>query len=524
MTGKILTGTVTIERYIPTGINHNKTWQLLAAPIKSAVSLKVSWMENNVSLGNIKPGYGTTISSEVINATTRGYDFYTPISGSSGGPSLKTYVPATNTWAGFDDGVTLTNAKTLTPQKKGYFLFVRGDRSVVTSGGAAVPTVLRITGTPYTNGVNVPPTTTVLANSFETIGNPYPSAIDFTLVTKAPGVDNVFYLWDPKLPGTNSLGGYQTISGVTGWLPTPGSSNYPSGTPVTKIQSGQAFFVHGTAGGVVSFTEGAKVTGSSLVVRQAPQNLRLLRLDLYKVSSAYQGAVDGNVIALDKDYSNAFDNKDALKISNTTENIGIASNDKILAVEARKPFAKNDTVFYNIGNLHADAYQFRFGPQNIQANNLEAFLVDRFLNTMTDVSLTDSTFIDFNIINEPGSYAADRFYLVFKKRQQATPPVAGRTSLTHDSENIIADASITVHPNPLVNKVLTLSFTNQPAGNYQLELSNKLGQVIFTRTVKVTGNNFTESIQPGKDIAAGNYQLSIIGENGKKTVQQVVIN
>ena len=525
-TGKILTGTVTIERYIPTGINHAKTWQLLAAPIKSAVSLKVSWMENNVSLGDIKHGYGTTISSEVINAVSRGYDFYTPISGSTGGPSLKTYVPATNTWAGFDDGATATGSKALTPQKKGYFLFVRGDRSVQTAGGGAVPTVLRITGTPYYGtGATAPPTTTVLANSFETIGNPYPSAIDFTLVTKAAGVDNVFYLWDPRLPGTNSLGGYQTISGVTGWLPTPGSTNYPAATPVKIIQSGQAFFVHGTAGGLVSFTEATKVSGSSLVVRQqSPHNLHLLRLDLYKISSSYLGPVDGNVVVLDKDYSNAFDNKDALKISNSTENIGIASNDKILAVEARKPFVKNDTLFYNMGNLRADAYQFRFGPENIQADNLSAFLVDRYLNTMTPVSLTDSTFIDFTIINEEGSYAADRFYLIFQKRQHVIPPVAARSSAIHNSEILPADASITVHPNPLVNKVLTISFTNQPAGAYQLELSNKLGQVIFSRAIKINDPDFTESIQLGKEIATGNYQLSIIGENGKKVVQQVVVN
>jgi hypothetical protein len=526
MTGKSITGTATVERYIPTGINHSKTWQLLGIPVKGTTSLKSSWMENNASLGNTKPGYGTTFSSEVSGATLRGWDFYTPISGSSGGPSIKSYVPATDSWIGIDNGVALTSAiqlpssGTLNPAKA-YFVFVRGDRSAQTVGAAATPTVLRCSGTLYTVGANTPPNTSVGAGKFALVANPYASAIDFTKIGLTAGVDSTFYIWDPKLPGTNNLGGYQTISSVTGYLPTPGSTLYPANVPVKTIQSGQAFFVHGSTGGTVSFTEAAKVTGSALVTRATRPDRQYLALNLYKVSSIDLGPIDGNVLAIDKNsFSNAYDRYDALKISNSHENVGITRNGKLLAIETRRSITKNDTIFYTIGNLRYETYQFRFGPDNIGGNNLEAFLVDRFLNTTTPVSLMDSTIIDFTITSDPASYQANRFYLIFKK---LPPPQFAKGSEKAPVEQEDIKSSISVYPNPVVDGKMNVNFRNMPAGNYKLELTNLAGQVMLTKLISVKSKITNESIAIGRDISAGIYNLSVSMDTDKKMVQQVVI-
>ncbi|MBC7536795.1 MAG: T9SS type A sorting domain-containing protein, partial [Ferruginibacter sp.] len=438
VTGKTIAGSATVERFIPTGINHGKSWQLLAVPVRGAQSVKAAWQENNLPLVVGTAGLGTTISSEKPGATTRGFDFLTP----AGGPSMKSYNPATNTYVGIDDGVTNTSALPIANQR-GYLLLVRGDRSVQTSATAANPTTLRTFGGLFTaTGGETPPVTTVLPNKFETIGNPYPSAIDFTQVTRAVGVDDVFYLWDPLLPGGGGygLGGYQTVSGVVGYLPTPGSTNYPAMTPVNKIQSGQAFFVHGTAGGNVSFTEASKVAGSSLVLRPAPpQNVRLLRLNLYDPAVSAYGAIDGNVIAFNKDFDNRIDPKDALKLMNTNENAGIWSNDTSLAIEARKPVHTNDTIFYKLSHLRQRPYQFRFGPQNLNYANLSAWFADRFLQTMTPVSLTDSTVINFTVTADAASAAGNRFYLVFRKLE-ILPVVFTHVSANRNSEkNIVVD-------------------------------------------------------------------------------------
>ncbi|MFT3908127.1 MAG: T9SS type A sorting domain-containing protein [Ferruginibacter sp.] len=603
MTGKTIVGNATVERYIPTGINHGKSWQLLAVPVSGTQSVKASWQEGQnpgvVGISN----YGTTISSEKTGATGRGFDFYT-----APGPSIKTYDPATATYIGIDDGVTNTSALQIANQK-GYMLLVRGDRSVQTSAAAATPTTLRTYGKLFTaTAGELPPVTTVLAGKFATIGNPYASAIDFTAVTRAAGVDNVFYIWDPLLPGSNTLGGYQTISSVTGYKPTPGSVNYPSNTAITKIQSGQAFYVHGTAGGNVSFTEAAKISGSQLVQRSTsvassfvqPQ---ILRANLYKMSSASLGPVDGNVVAFDPTFSNDFESQDALKLINTGENFGILSNDKILAVEAKEPIVNIDTIFYNLANLRHEAYQFRFAPDNLNAVNQQAFLVDRFLNTQTPVSLLDTTVIDFDITNDAASSAVDRFYLVFKqlvivpvtithiaatrindtkiavtwkvdneinidrfelersgdgrnfnKLHAALPKLnnGGAADYLYNDEHplnadnfyrikavsrsgqvqysaivkvaaVKVDASITIYPNPVVDKIMNVEFINQEKGIYQLDLIDVLGQTVYSNSITVNGNNLVESIQLGKSIAAGNYQLKMIVPGKKAIIKQVLI-
>jgi len=74
----------------------------------------------------------------------------------------------------------------------------------------------------------------------------------------------------------------------------------------------------------------------------------------------------------------------------------------------------SDTIFYHLQNLRQQAYQFRFSPVNMQSG-LTAFLIDRFNNTSTIISLTDSSFVDFTIGAGNSSLAADRFMLVFRK-------------------------------------------------------------------------------------------------------------
>jgi hypothetical protein len=139
--------------------------------------------------------------------------------------------------------------------------------------------VLRAKGKLYTaTSGELPPITTVAANRFESVGNPYASAIDFRNINRPNNtVDNTFYVWDPLLTGYNIQGGYQTISSTNGYIPIPGgTSNYSGNEPVTSIQSGQAFFMHATGqGGHVTFTEEAKKAGfESCIVLLKRQSIR----------------------------------------------------------------------------------------------------------------------------------------------------------------------------------------------------------------------------------------------------------
>ncbi len=401
-------GNVTVERFINTGTEanaHAKSWQFLATPT-TGQSYYQSWQEG----GTVPPGYGTWITG-----TGTGFDVTTPL------PSVKFYDHLSSNWT------AVTNTNNPLQNKLGYMLFVRGDRTVTTSSGSPNNTNMRSKGVLFT-AINPPPSVPVAANLFQSFGNPYASRIEFEkLYNISTGINNVFYVWDPKLNGNWNYGGYQTLSAVTGYIPAAGSAttNYPAGVPCPFIESGQAVLVEGDVnGGNVNFDEDCKVAGNRLVTRQAVtnnSNLPFNRQFLFSTLFTSAGTIaDGNIVAFENGLGNDLDAYDAKKILNSGENFGISRNQKVLAIEARNGINAADTIFYYIQNLKQQPYQFRFAPVHIQGG-VSAFLIDRFQNNSTPVSLTDSTFIDFAVTATQGSGATDRFLLVFQ--QAAVVPV-----------------------------------------------------------------------------------------------------
>ncbi|HRF27964.1 MAG TPA: hypothetical protein PKW54_11510, partial [Ferruginibacter sp.] len=196
----------------------------------------------------------------------------------------------------------------------------------------------------------------------------------------------------------------------------------PSIVPNTRIQSGQAFFVHSTPGGSVDFAEGNKVSGSQQVFRQgtgAPRDRQFLRAYLYTGTGQL---ADGNVVAFDRSFNNMYDADDAKKLGNFGENFGIQSEGYTLAVEARQPIMRADTIHYQVGNLRSNAsYKLLFVPVLMQTEGLQAWLVDRFRNQYYPVSLSDETEYAFDVNAEAGSKAGNRFYIVFDWKRNDPP-------------------------------------------------------------------------------------------------------
>ena len=516
-------GRFIVERYIPTGVlagQHVKSWQLLAVPDNGGQTINAGWQEGNLPLAVGTSGLGTIITSNVAGA---GFDLIAGV-----GPSMKSFVPATATWL----GVPNTTATAL-HNKKGYFILVRGDRNVSTYNAPPTPTTLRTTGKLFVPASNPPASTTVLPGKFESIGNPYASAIDFLNIIKppAPAVDDVFYVWDPLLPGSNLLGGYQTISSINAYKPSPGGTiNYSNLLAYTKIQSGQAFLVHSTgAGGTVSFTENAKIAGSNMVYRPTSNtgitSRQYFRASLY---TAAGNIADGNVLAFDQSFTNDYEANDALKILNAGENFGIDNDHKILAIEARSLVTRTDTIQYNLGNLRAQTYQFRFGPENMAGSGITAFLEDRFLRTSTLVSLLDSSFKDFSVTGDPASAAADRFRLIFIKRTRTTGSIPLIVADNKPAKSPVAEInttvpSISVYPNPVVEGLMQVRFNNKTAGDYTLQLTTGGGQLVLQTNVYVSGKSTIRSVKLGA-ITAGYFLLNVISEKGEKSTVAVLVN
>ena len=414
MTGKTINGKVTVERYIP---NHPKAWQHLAVPVTGNQTINQAWQDSASSPNqNRYPGYGTMLTGQQSNAIALGYDVYTPT-----GPSIKVF----NSANGWYDNVPSTNS-TLIQNNKGYMVLVRGDRSVIASNQAATATTLRTKGNLYTPA-NPPATITVGAGKFESIGNPYASAIDYSLVTKTGGVQTfVFYVWDPKLTQSGNsaygLGGTQTFTwNGSSYDVTPGGGSYSGSN--RYIESGQAFFVRAPlTAGTISFSENCKVSGSNLVTRPAGVNTDRIsiRTNLRTSINGEDVLLDGNMVQLGNEYSCEVDNYDAEKLMNGGESLSITRDSINLSVESRKLTQLTDTIPLALSRVRVRNYSLEIIPSNITRNGLAMVLEDTYLGSRTVLNSADSNVYRFEISTDPLSYKTDRFRIILL-RSNPTP-------------------------------------------------------------------------------------------------------
>ena len=405
-TGNTITGKVTIERYI----SSRKGWRFLSVPTNTGQTIQQTWQEGCGANTNCVPGFGTQITGP--GGMAAGFDMTSP------SPSMKTYISSTGTWV----GVPNTNTSGI-KATTGYMVFVRGDRSVINTTAIATSTILRTSGNLY---VGDQPAITILANQFAGIGNPYASVIDMRNITKT-GIKDFFYVWDPKLSGSTGYGAYQTFSnnGSGNYVITPGGGSYGSpGSISNYIQSGQAFLIQATSsGGNITLKEAAKSSGSSLVSTPTSLPPPTLLVNLYGVmadSSTYMS--DGFMVNYGTDYSNNIDSLDALKSNNTSENLSIKRTNSLLAIERRQSINGQDTIPFNLTSVNVQNYRFVITAQQIYQPGLIGYFVDNYLNTSTPLNIEGSTIIDFNIANIPGSYASNRFMIVFNNTPNQVLP------------------------------------------------------------------------------------------------------
>ena len=491
------------ERYISTGTGpgqHGKSWQLLATPTSGDnQTINAAWQEGATTPNeNVHPGYGTQITG--LGGSANGFDMTTLA------PSIKSYDVATDSWA------AVTRTDTILYNKKGYMLFVRGDRAV-SYGQAATPTVLRTRGQLSANG-NLPPSIIVSPGKFESMGNPYASAIEFTTIrsesTPTNSIDAKFYLWDPTL---SSVGGWQTFSSAASYIPTVTNTLYPLAN--TKIQSGQAFFVTSTTGSTVNFSENAKVTDNRLVNRISTNidSISMLSSFLVAVNNGTPDKIaDGNRIVFNNDYSNDLDENDAVKIINPGENLGISQHSSTLAIEARQELASSDTIYYYLSGLNQINYQLKIAPQLVSSPGLSATLIDKYSISRIPVSLTDTTSVDFVVNADVLSKQSDRFMLVFQRASIALPVTITAIAASRNSENTITvkwnvENEINIHHYD-VERSNDGSFFNQIAT--QTAISNNGGRASYSYI-----DNHPETL-------ANYYRVKAISQDGQIQYSAIV--
>ena len=454
-------GKFVVENYIAAA--GRAAWRFLGAPITSAQTINQAWQEGEAPGVYNVVGYGT----QIVGPAAEGPGF--DMNGTYNNASLKLYDYVTNTWQ------TAPGTGGPVNNPKGFMVFIRGDRQA-NAFGLTSNTVMRSAGPIKTGNVTVNGNG---LNTFLSVANPYPSALDFSAVTKN-NVNNTFYVWDPKL---GTFGGWQTFTNAgANYLATPGGGSYGGGNDM--IESGQAFMVYSNAAvSSIVMHETDKAGGSNLVTRE-PYDRKVLTTRIYSVdASGNTHLTDGTRAEFRNEYSKTVDTEDARKASNFNESLGIVVDDILIAVERRPEVVVTDTIHYQLGQVRRQQYQLEFVGMNIARPGLEAYLEDLHLGSHTVISLDDTSRVIFTVDQDPGSARSDRFRLVFKVL--APLPV---TFVSVAAETVDKDVRVRFK----VANELNIR-------NYTVERSS--GGRVFTEVGEVEANNSSEyrfvDVRPG---------------------------
>lgn len=122
-------------------------------------------------------------------------------------------------------------------------------------------------------------------------------------------------------------------------------------------------------------------------------------------------------------YSNNVDGSDIWKLSNFSENFGILRQNANLVIERRSVINETDTTYFRMWNMQQRHYNIQVIAENLYQNNLIGFVRDYYLNQDTPINLNDTTYVDFYVTSVAGSYAQNRFSLIYISNSAALLPV-----------------------------------------------------------------------------------------------------
>ena len=157
--------------------------------------------------------------------------------------------------------------------------------------------------------------------------------------------------------------------------------------------------------------------------------------------------------------------------------------------------------------------------------NVTGYSIERSKDGITFLPLADKSALQnngSNVIythNDANPLSSDNYYRIKVSGKNGEPLYSDIVKV----ESLKIPPSISVYPNPVTNKKMNLVFVNEPAGTYQLELTNKLGQVMYTGKVAIDGVNITRKVSLIYVQAAGLYRLKIKLPDGTISTQQLMI-
>jgi hypothetical protein len=140
------------------------------------------------------------------------------------------------------------------------------------------------------------------------------------------------------------------------------------------------------------------------------------------------------------------------------------------------------------------------------------------------VSTTESVFNASDLAND--RLAFDKKKKKDKKNDEVVeqkPQVAEEVTKKSPTD-LPTNNGISVFPNPVTNRLVKISFADQPAGKYSVDLIDITGKLIQSKEVNVNGSMQIEEVRIPRSVSAGNYLLRVNGlKNNISVTNKIVI-
>jgi hypothetical protein len=155
-------------------------------------------------------------------------------------------------------------------------------------------------------------------------------------------------------------------------------------------------------------------------------------------------------------------------------------------------------------------------------NALSFYQVERSSNgrDFTSIGMVKSTNATSSIVRtfNDSKPMADNFYRLKMIEQNGSYQYSQTVRVRFD-----AKAEVSVYPTITTNGMFNIQLTNQPKGDYQINITNSIGQKLQQFTINHQGENSNQTISLSKKYGAGIYNVIITSPSGNQYTNRVII-
>lgn len=192
---------------------------------------------------------------------------------------------------------------------------------------------------------------------------------------------------------------------------------------------------------------------------------------------------------------------------------------RIVFKTAKPPVAFASFTGYQAGNIvkikwqveneiNISKYEIERSANGIDFNTVNTITAQGLHNNSTNYFWNDGAFL-----------TGSNFYRIKCIDNNGTIKLSSTINITIASQI----CRFAVYPNPVENNLISLQFSNQQQGVYNVKLVSSSGQVMYKESFKASGANFSHTLLPAAKLRAGIYQLEIIMPGNNVHVQQVMV-